>query len=121
MTPGTADALLGCPSFDLSGLRDARLVHTGQDGHDLVRSLAVAHQCLVCPPWPVCAHPTHGEKGHLILTESTLIVAGADTHACTVHIAFISMTGAMIGDWEFATTRGRIRRGGRVPDINGPR
>lgn len=34
-----------------------------------------------------------------------LIVAGADTHADTIHVAAISMTGAAIGDREFATTR----------------
>jgi transposase len=39
------------------------------------------------------------------LTESTLLVAGADTHAGTIHVAAISMTGAAIGDREFATTR----------------
>lgn len=39
------------------------------------------------------------------MTESTLLVAGADTHADTIHVAAISMTGAAIGDREFATTR----------------
>ncbi len=39
------------------------------------------------------------------MTESTLIVAGADTHADTIHLAAISMTGAAIGDREFPTTR----------------
>jgi transposase len=39
------------------------------------------------------------------LTESTLIVAGADTHLDTIHVAAISMTGALIGDREFPTTR----------------
>jgi transposase len=39
------------------------------------------------------------------LTESTLIVAGADTHADTIHVAAISLTGAAIGDREFPTTR----------------
>ncbi|MDT5343675.1 MAG: hypothetical protein QOE52_2859 [Mycobacterium sp.] len=39
------------------------------------------------------------------MAESTLIVAGADTHADTIHIAAISMTGAAIGDREFPTTR----------------
>lgn len=38
------------------------------------------------------------------MTESTLIVAGADTHADTIHVAVISMTGAAIGDREFPTT-----------------
>jgi len=41
----------------------------------------------------------------IILTESTLIVAGADTHADTLHVAAISMTGAALGDREFPTTR----------------
>jgi transposase len=41
----------------------------------------------------------------IILSESTLIVAGADTHADTIHIAAISATGAAIGDREFPTTR----------------
>jgi transposase len=39
------------------------------------------------------------------LTESTLIVAGADTHLDTIHVAAISMTGSLIGDREFPTTR----------------
>jgi transposase len=39
------------------------------------------------------------------LTESTLIVAGADTHADTIHLAAISMTGAAIDDREFPATR----------------
>ena len=34
-----------------------------------------------------------------------LIVAGADTHADTIHVAAITITGAPIGDREFATTR----------------
>lgn len=41
----------------------------------------------------------------IILTESTLVVAGADTHADTIHVAVISMTGTAIGDREFPTTR----------------
>jgi transposase len=53
----------------------------------------------------VCAPPNAGQKGHHHLGESTLIVAGADTHADTIHIAAISMTGAAIGDREFPTTR----------------
>jgi hypothetical protein len=40
-----------------------------------------------------------------ILTESTLIVAGADTHADTIHVAAITMTGAAIDDREFPATR----------------
>ena len=39
------------------------------------------------------------------MTESTLVVAGADTHLDTIHVAAISMTGALIGDREFPTTR----------------
>ncbi|MDQ2635634.1 MAG: IS110 family transposase [Actinomycetota bacterium] len=39
------------------------------------------------------------------MTESTLIVAGADTHLDTIHVAAISMTGSLIGDREFPTTR----------------
>jgi transposase len=34
-----------------------------------------------------------------------LIVAGADTHADTVHVAAITMAGAAVGDKEFPTTR----------------
>jgi transposase len=40
------------------------------------------------------------------LAESTLIIAGADTHADTVHVAAVTMTGAAVGDKEFPTTRG---------------
>lgn len=39
------------------------------------------------------------------MAESTLIVAGADTHADTVHVAAITMTGKALGDREFPTTR----------------
>lgn len=39
------------------------------------------------------------------MAESTLIVAGADTHADTIHVAAITMTGEVIGDREFPTTR----------------
>lgn len=39
------------------------------------------------------------------MTESGLIVAGADTHADTIHVAAITMTGAAVGDKEFPTTR----------------
>ncbi len=53
----------------------------------------------------VCPHPTLVRRDTIILTESTLLVAGADTHADTIHVAAISMTGAAIGDREFATTR----------------
>ena len=39
------------------------------------------------------------------MTETTLVVAGADTHANTLHVAVISMTGAAISDQEFPATR----------------
>jgi transposase len=39
------------------------------------------------------------------LAESTPIVAGADTHADTIHVAVITMTGQPVGDREFPTTR----------------
>ncbi|MEW2483536.1 IS110 family transposase [Mycobacterium sp. NPDC049093] len=39
------------------------------------------------------------------MTESVLVVAGVDTDADTMHVAAISMTGAVIGDREFPTTR----------------
>ncbi|BBZ55230.1 IS110 family RNA-guided transposase [Mycolicibacterium phocaicum] len=39
------------------------------------------------------------------MTESLDVVAGADTHADTIHVAAISMTGATLGDKEFPTTR----------------
>jgi transposase len=39
------------------------------------------------------------------LAESTLIVAGADTHADTIHVAAVTMTGAAISDREFPSTR----------------
>lgn len=38
------------------------------------------------------------------MTESTPIVAGADTHADTIHVAAITMTGALVADREFAAT-----------------
>jgi hypothetical protein len=41
----------------------------------------------------------------LILAETTLVIAGADTHADTIHIAAITVTGAGIGDREFPATR----------------
>jgi transposase len=47
-----------------------------------------------------------GQKGTpFILTESTVVVAGADTHADTIHVAAITMTGALVADREFPTTR----------------
>jgi transposase len=39
------------------------------------------------------------------LAESTLIIAGADTHADTIHVAAVTMAGAAGGDKEFLTTR----------------
>lgn len=39
------------------------------------------------------------------MTETERIVAGADTHVDTIHVAAISTTGALIGDQEFPTTR----------------
>ncbi|WP_418004667.1 IS110 family transposase [Mycobacterium sp. PDNC021] len=39
------------------------------------------------------------------MTESARIVAGADTHAGTIHVAAITMTGAAVDDREFPTTR----------------
>ncbi|WP_043370951.1 IS110 family RNA-guided transposase, partial [Mycolicibacterium conceptionense] len=39
------------------------------------------------------------------MTEPALIVAGADTHADTIHVAAISTTGTGIGDRQFPTTR----------------
>lgn len=38
------------------------------------------------------------------MTESALIVAGADTHLDTIHVAAITTTGATLGDKEFPTT-----------------
>jgi len=53
----------------------------------------------------VCPTQRTVRRDTIILTESTLLVAGADTHADTIHIAAISMTGVMLGDREFPTTR----------------
>jgi transposase len=53
----------------------------------------------------VCPAQCLVRRDTTILTESMLIVAGADTHADTIHVAAISMTGAVIGDREFPTTR----------------
>lgn len=39
------------------------------------------------------------------MTETVLIVAGADTHADTIHVAAITLTGGAVGDREFPTTR----------------
>lgn len=53
----------------------------------------------------VCPTQHRVRRDTIILTESTLIVAGADTHADTIHVAAVTMTGAVIGDREFPTTR----------------
>lgn len=53
----------------------------------------------------MCAHLTLVRRDTIILTEFVLIVGGADTHADTVHLAAISITGAAMGDREFPTTR----------------
>jgi transposase len=53
----------------------------------------------------VCPTQHQVRRDTIILSESTLIVAGADTHADTIHVAAISLTGAAIGDREFPTTR----------------
>jgi transposase len=60
-----------------------------------------------CLPVLAGVCPTHHQvrRDIVILTESTLIVAGADTHADTIHVAAISMTGAAVKDREFPTTR----------------
>jgi transposase len=42
----------------------------------------------------------------IILAESTHIVAGADTHADTIHVAAVTVIGAAVGDKEFPTTCG---------------
>lgn len=39
------------------------------------------------------------------MSESTEIVAGADTHLDTIHVAAITMTGATLGDKAYPTTR----------------
>jgi hypothetical protein len=52
----------------------------------------------------VCPTKHQLRRDTIILAEATLIVAGADTHADTIHVAAISMTGAPIGDREFPTT-----------------
>ena len=48
--------------------------------------------------------PTLVRRDTIILTESALIVAGADTHLDTIHVAAITTTGATLGDKEFPTT-----------------
>ena len=53
----------------------------------------------------VCPTQRTVRRDVTILTETTLLVAGADTHADTIHIAAVSMTGVMLGDREFPTTR----------------
>ncbi len=41
----------------------------------------------------------------VILSESMPIVGGVDTHADTIHVAAITVTGAQVGDREFPTTK----------------
>jgi transposase len=50
-------------------------------------------------------HPPQVRRDTTILTDPTLIVAGADTHADTIHVAAVTVTGAPLGDREFPTTR----------------
>jgi transposase len=57
------------------------------------------------PALPVCAHPTLVRRDTTILAESALLIAGADTHLDTIHVAAISLTGAAVGDREFPATR----------------
>lgn len=60
-----------------------------------------------CLPALAGVCPTHHQvrRDTIILTESSRIVAGADTHADTIHVAAISMTGKAVGDREFPATR----------------
>lgn len=60
--------------------------------------------CLPALPG-VCPTQHQVRRDTTILTESTLLVAGADTHADTIHVAAITMTGNAVGDREFPTTR----------------
>ncbi|SHU45643.1 transposase IS116/IS110/IS902 family [Mycobacteroides abscessus subsp. abscessus] len=53
----------------------------------------------------MCAHPTLVRRDTTILTETVLIVAGADTHADTIHVAAITLTGGAVDDREFPATR----------------
>lgn len=53
----------------------------------------------------VCPTQHQARRDTIILTESTLIVAGADTHLDTIHVAAVAMTGTLVGDREFPTTR----------------
>lgn len=53
----------------------------------------------------VCPTQHQVRRDTTILSESTLLVAGADTHADTIHVAAISTTGTAIDDREFPTTR----------------
>lgn len=57
------------------------------------------------PALPVCAHPTHVRRDTTILAESALLIAGADTHLDTVHVAAITLTGAAVSDRQFPATR----------------
>jgi transposase len=60
--------------------------------------------CLPALPG-VCPIQHQVRRDTIILAESTPIVAGADTHADTVHVAAVTLTGAAVGDREFPTTR----------------
>jgi transposase len=53
----------------------------------------------------VCPTQHQVRRDITILAESTLIVAGADTHADTIHVAAVTTTGTAVGDMEFPTTR----------------
>jgi transposase len=53
----------------------------------------------------VCPIQHQVRRDTVILAESTLIVAGADTHVDTIHVAAITTAGAAVGDREFPTTR----------------
>ena len=46
----------------------------------------------------MCPLPRQIRRDTIILAESTHIVAGADTHADTIHVAAVTMTGAVVGD-----------------------
>lgn len=60
--------------------------------------------CLPALPG-VCPTQRQVRRDTVILADSTLIVAGADTHADTVHVAAVTMAGAAVGNKEFPTTR----------------
>jgi hypothetical protein len=84
------DALLGCLSVDLSlrwrtGAEVAR-----QGGHDLIGSLAVPHQCIVCTHGRVSPSASdHQQKGH--------------HHRDTNHLAVLTDAEKPLADAEFPT------------------